>query len=95
MARLDPDTLATLIADVFAKAFAPRDAHLRSLEQRLQALEVQPKGLNYAGAWQRASEYRRHEGATHKGQLWIVVVDATRAEPGRSGDWQLAAKDAP
>ena len=70
-------------------------AGARALEARIAALEVQPKSLDYKGVWQRAADYQRNQGATHKGQLWICLMDARGVEPGTApAYWQLAHKGA-
>src|SRR5688572_7470087 len=65
-----------------------------ALETRLSRLETAPKGLDYAGTYQRALEYRRNQGVTFKSQLWVCISDAVRGvEPDSSpANWQLAAK---
>lgn len=63
---------------------------IRELESRL--VEIEKKGINYTGTWQRASDYGRGAVTTHKGSAWACVADTTRAEPGASGDWQLMVK---
>jgi len=69
-------------------------ARFKAIEQELAALKTAPKGLDYRGIWQRAVPYQRNEGTTHKGSLWICLLDSARGvEPGTSpATWQLAAK---
>jgi hypothetical protein len=69
---------------------------LEELQQKVAALEREPKGLRYCGVWQRAATYERHEGVTHRDCTWVCVADESRGiEPGTAAsDWQLIAKGA-
>ncbi len=86
-------SLSSSVADVLKDALKSRDERIAQLEARLSALETAPKSLDYTGTWQRATEYRRNQGVTHKGQLWLCLTDNRAVEPGTSaGCWQLADK---
>jgi hypothetical protein len=89
--KLASNAFAQAIVDVLAKAFASRDAHLRSLEQRLGALEQKPH-VKYLGVWKAGAMYEPGDAATHGGSLWICKA-ATRGEPGKDfPGWTLAVK---
>ena len=94
---MKPDAFADAVVTLVKRALAGPQAHLQSLEQRVTDLEARDRrvkaGLAYCGTWQRAMTYTRDQGTTHKSQLWIVVSDTTRDEPGTSGAWQLADKN--
>jgi hypothetical protein len=84
------DALADVIAESVKAVIAP-------VLVRIKALETAPKSLDYQGVWQRAVGYRRNQGATHKGSLWMCLEDGRGIEPGSApAVWQLAQKeDAP
>jgi hypothetical protein len=89
------EAIAEAVVVTLTRALKPLRDELAQLATEIAALKVQPKGLTYGGAWQRAMLYHRHEGTTFKGQLWVCVADVSRGnEPGSSPDWQLAQKDA-
>jgi hypothetical protein len=85
------EKFAAGVVDIFKRIVdGPRiKGRFDALEQRIAKLEAQPKALTYCGTWQRAAEYVRHQGTTHRGQLWVSVAESTRAEPGTNADWQL------
>lgn len=58
---------------------------------RKRVMEIEAKGVVYRGVWQRADEYRRGDLTTHGGSMWHANT-GTRAEPGKTTDWQLAVK---
>lgn len=64
----------------------------KALRDRVDQLEK--SGARFRGVYQRASDYRRGDQATHKGSLWTALQDAPEGTvPGESsGHWQLAAK---
>jgi len=69
-----------------------RNARLDALEAKVADLEARPKGLDYCGGYQRALTYKRHQGVSHQGSLYVCVADVTREIPGSSQHWQLCAK---
>jgi hypothetical protein len=64
-------------------------AKREKLEQRMA--EIEEGGIRYLGAWQRAMTYGKGDAVTHAGSLFIALRETT-ATPGKSTDWQLAAK---
>ena len=95
MTKAEQESVATAIVETVVKAIAPLKTRLDSVEAELVRIKAAPKHLAYTGVFQRAIEYHRHDGTTHRGQLWICVTDSTRGvEPGTSPEnWQLAEKD--
>ena len=80
------DYSVNVIAPVLKNALAERDA-------RIAALEAAPAALDYKGIWQRAADYRRNQGVTYKGQIYVCLADSRGVEPGTSpACWQLAEK---
>ncbi len=87
--QLDYDAIATALLEgtqaLIAKRIGPLEARIASLEAD------RGKGMNYCGVHQRAQDYRRGDGVTFKGGLWIATED-TSATPGDGPAWQLASK---
>ena len=94
-AAMKSDAFVDAIVSTIKRSLEQPQARIAALEQRIAQLEAAPKGLTYTGTWQRAAEYRRHQGVTHKSQLWVVVSDATRDEPGTSGACNSRKKKGP
>lgn len=66
------------------------------LRKRIAALEaatadVQTRGIQFRGVFQRALSYRTGDVTTFKGSMWCAVRP-TEATPGESSDWQLCAR---
>lgn len=61
------------------------------LRQQIKALE---EADSYKGTWQRALSYRKGAQVTHKGGLWVALVECDAGlQPGENpAHWQLAAK---
>lgn len=77
------------IQDYLARALKPVGQRLKSIEDRLAALEAH--GIKYVGVYQPSGDYERGHIVTHQGSAWHAVRP-TRAVPGTSGDWQLMVK---
>lgn len=76
--------IGKFVRDEIQKAIEPLKARIAELEAR---------GVEYRGVWQRSCEYRRGSLTTHDGNLWACIADAEPNEwPGQSSKWQLAAK---
>ena len=88
MTEKDVATLIRGMAPVLREKFD-------GLEQRVAALEQQPRGLKYAGVYREGETYLQNECVTHKGSLWICL-DKTGLRPDESGEatraWQLCVK---
>jgi hypothetical protein len=77
------------IVDAGRKFVAELLDRVTDLETRL--VEVEKRGVEYRGVWQRAEvTYRRGSIVTCDAALWIGVVDNPTGKPGDSADWQLA-----
>lgn len=66
-------------------------ARIDQLEKRLA--EVESKGIQYRGVFQRSDSYARGDLVTHDGGIWHAT-GPTRQIPGAGDDWQLAVKAA-
>jgi hypothetical protein len=70
---------------------------IAALENRLA--QIEERGLEYVGTFQRAVSYRRGSVVTADGSMWVALQDTGPNEiPGEHPKWQLAVKagrDAP
>jgi hypothetical protein len=99
----DPKTAAMLegitlfIVEQVRDATTPLKEEITKLKDR--RAEIEGKGVEYSGTFQRAVQYRRGQMVTHDGSLWAAINDTEPNEiPGESSRWQLAVKrgsDAP
>jgi hypothetical protein len=72
-------------------AMKPLAQEIAALKARLAELEK--RGIEYCGVWQRAATYRRGHMVTHDGSLFACIEDSGPNEcPGVSNKFQLAAK---
>jgi hypothetical protein len=72
------------VREEILKAFTP-------LRERLDELEK--RGVDYKGTFQRACSYRRGDIVTHDGSMFVAIGDVAPNEaPGNGGNWQLAVK---
>jgi hypothetical protein len=77
-------SVGTYIRTEVAKAIAPLETRIRELEA---------KGIEYKGVYQRANDYRRGDCVTWDGGMYVALADAKAMDgPGQSERWQLAAK---
>jgi len=61
------------------------------LVERIEQLEA--KGIEYKGAYQRGAHYRRHDIVVQSSTMWIAISDIPPNEiPGMSPLWVLADK---
>lgn len=82
------DSLMAGIAPVIAKYV--EDA-VKPLRDRLA--EIETKGIEFCGSYQRALSYRRGAMVVHDGSLFAAIRDTAPGElPGANAAWQLAAK---
>lgn len=84
------DALAKRTDDGLLGLRAECDKKLAALTKRIDAIEK--KGIAYRGVFQRSSEYTFGDMVTWDGSMWHAVAERTRAQPGKSSDWQLAVK---
>jgi hypothetical protein len=60
---------------------------------RERIVELEKRGVNYCGTYQRAAEYKRGDICTHDGSMFVAVGDvAPNQAPGQGGVWVLAVK---
>jgi len=80
-----------IVLEVLAPHLKEQAAKIAALEKRLA--EIESKGVQYLGVWQRAAEYRRGSMVTHDGSVWAAVKDIGPDEkPGAGTSWQLAVR---
>lgn len=89
--RKDP-AVAAIYANLQGHAAVAR-GNIAALLDRVAALEkrlaeIETKAFEYAGVHQRAIEYRRGQGVTYKGNLFVALKNNPGDIPGP--DWQLA-----
>lgn len=76
--------LAPAIKDYVRNEIAP-------IQKRLT--EIETKGVEYRGVYQRAISYQRGALVTHGGSMFCAIKDVTQGVvPGQSNDWQLCVK---
>lgn len=76
--------LSVFIVERVEKACAP-------LRQRIAELEK--RGVDYKGTYQRAALYRRGDITTYDGSMYVAITDIEPNEiPGNGGKWVLAVK---
>jgi hypothetical protein len=67
------------------------EAATKPLRERIAELEK--RGVDYKGTFQRACSYRRGDIITHDGSMFVAIADVAPNEaPGNGGNWQLAVK---
>jgi len=81
------------VVRVLAKTTIEAVADLRKRIAALEAAtaDVQTRGIQFRGVFQRALSYRTGDVTTFKGSMWCAVRP-TEATPGESSDWQLCAR---
>ena len=78
------NSIGKFVRDEINKAVAP-------LHKRI--FELENKGIQYVGTFQRAAEYRRGDVVTYDGCMWVAVCATPPQEvPGKSVCWQLSVK---
>lgn len=78
------DLLARHTAEAIAQGVAPLAARLD---------EVEARGLEYRGQYERGQTYRRGAAVTYSGSLFIAMADTLSTDvPEASPAWRLACK---
>ena len=76
--------MARTIKDYVRRAIAPLEKRIAELEKR---------GVDYKGTYQRAALYRRGDITTFDGSMYVAITDIEPNEtPGNGGKWVLAVK---
>lgn len=86
--------IAKPITEQIEKSIAPLRSRIEVLESQLAAEQGNTRGFDYKGVWTSGTTYRRNQGVTFAGSLWICLVDVISepTRPNESRDWQLAVK---
>jgi hypothetical protein len=90
--ELDKDPLIQAISLFVASELDPLRKEIAKLKERLA--EVEQRGLEYVGIFQRASSYRRGSVCTYEGSMWIALEDTGPNDypGGENSKWQLSVK---
>lgn len=93
MTEKELESFADAIGAAIAEATAPLRKQIEALEASIRQIE-QRGAFEYVGTFQRALRYRRGSVCTHRGGMWIALVDIDPASsgPGEDDCWQLAVK---
>jgi hypothetical protein len=76
--------IGKFVRDEIKKAVEPLRARIAELETR---------GVEYKGTFQRACSYSRGDLVTHSGRLWCAVAETKPLQiPGECAAWVLAVK---
>jgi hypothetical protein len=76
--------LAVFVKERVEQACAP-------LRERI--VELEKRGVDYKGTYQRATVYRRGDIVTVDGSMFVAITDIEpNEEPGKGGKWVLAVK---
>jgi hypothetical protein len=87
--ELDEQRELTRAIAVFIKEKV--DEAVMPLRERIAELEK--RGVDYKGVYQRAALYRRGDIITHDGSMYVAIADIEPNElPGNGGKWVLAVK---
>jgi hypothetical protein len=94
MAELE-DALAKELIDLIRQHVAvvtkPLRDRIEELERKI--VELQTKGVEYKGVWQRACSYERGAIVTSDGSMWACVQNVgPNTRPGQSQNWQLCCR---
>ena len=95
MAEIFEESLAREIADLIRQHVATVTKTLRDKIEVLErkVVELQTKGVEYKGVWQRACSYERGAIVTSDGSMWVCVQDVgPNTQPGQSQCWQLCCR---
>jgi hypothetical protein len=84
--------LATVTAEKIADATDPLKLEIETLKLRIA--EIEQRGIEYKGVWQKSNDYRRGSVVTWDGSMFCAIKDVTPGYvPGSAGDmWQLCVK---
>ena len=66
-------------------------AELKPLRRRIAELEARPE-FDYTGTWTRGKAYRKGQGCTHAGSIFIAMRDCPGAPGTPDCGWRLACK---
>ena len=85
--------LSVFIVEKIEQATKPLRERISELEKCIAELET--RGLNYCGVYQRAAMYRRGDVCSHNGSMFVAVdAVAPNQPPGNGGVWVLSVKGA-
>jgi hypothetical protein len=85
------EAITLFVCEQVRDATTPLKEEISKLKGRLA--EIETKGVEFSGSWQRSSEYRRGMMAVHEGSLFACIEATSPNEaPGTSPKWVLAAK---
>ena len=83
--------LADLIRQHVAVVTKPLREKIEALERKV--VELQAKGVEYRGVWQRACSYERGAIVTFEGSMWVCIQNVEpNTRPGQSQGWQLCCR---
>jgi hypothetical protein len=83
--------VAMLTAEHVKENVDPLKKEIAELKARLE--EIEKRGWEYCGAYQKALEYRRGSVVTYAGAEWTAVTDTQPGDvPQGSRHWQLSKK---
>lgn len=84
-------SIAPVLRRWLSDQLEPLRTRIEELERR--ADDAEARGLNYAGAWQRAATYKRGDVVTCGGSMWVAIQATEPGQaPGETMAWQLAVK---
>jgi hypothetical protein len=76
--------IAVFVAERIEQATKP-------LRERI--IELEKRGVNYCGVYQRAALYRRGDIVTVDGSMYVAIADVEPNQaPGNGNNWQLCVK---
>ena len=83
--------MAPIIKKYVEGCVQPLQQEIKGLTERLRNIET--KGVDYRGVYQRAQTYQRGTLVTKDGSIHVALRDIQEGEqPGVSDAWQLAVK---
>jgi hypothetical protein len=89
--KLDGNSFIQAVAMFVSSELDPLRKEIAKLKDRLA--EIEAKGIEFSGSWQRAVEYRRGAMVVHDGSLFACIEATSPNEtPGNSSKWVLCAK---
>ena len=95
MAHQFEDDLAKELADLIRQhvAVVTKSLHDKIAALERKVVELQAKGVEYKGAWQRACSYERGAIVTLEGSMWVCIQNVgPNTRPGQSQGWQLCCR---
>jgi hypothetical protein len=83
--------IGIFVKQSIAAAVEPHDKRIAELEARIVQLEA--KGIEFWGVYQRGASYRRHSIVVQSNTMWIAVSDVEPNQiPGMHEAWVLCDK---